>query len=242
MPMNVGYATQEREQTSSECQLSVPKVDGLVNTEGTLHFLCEGKKVGFFLLVLWVHIFLTCMYALCSMGSLIWCLYFRSLSSLYKLIKKSKLQGYEWEMDSPTEDEAEDLMKTGKDFLFLFDLLAHCCGLEATLRVLTHSDHQFYNMFKPNLDPERHLTQEETGVKVDWCPAHVEKWLNDRVSSFNETSIHIDSYEVAIFPAESLNHIKVLPAKNKIVKNGEKIAFITNTTYTQRKFPEMKNH
>ena len=86
---------------------------------GRLHFVV----MVFFLLVLWVHIFLIAMYALCSMGSLIWCLYFRSLSSLYKLIKKSKLQGYEWEMDSPTEDDAEDLMKTGKDFLFLFDLL-----------------------------------------------------------------------------------------------------------------------
>ncbi len=29
--------------------------------------------------------------------------------------------------------------RDGKDFLFLFDLLAHTCGLESTLRVLTHS-------------------------------------------------------------------------------------------------------
>jgi hypothetical protein len=35
-------------------------------------------------------------------------------------------------------------MEGGKDFLFLFDLLAHTCGLESTLRVLTHSDETFY--------------------------------------------------------------------------------------------------
>ncbi len=35
-------------------------------------------------------------------------------------------------------------MEGGKDFLFLFDLLAHTCGLESTLRVLTHSDDTFY--------------------------------------------------------------------------------------------------
>ena len=37
-------------------------------------------------------------------------------------------------------------MDEGKDFLFLFDLLAHTCGLESTLRVLTHSDDTFYQV------------------------------------------------------------------------------------------------
>ena len=159
------------------------------------------------------------------MGSIIWCVYFRSLSGLYKIIKKSKLQGYEWERYSAL-DAGEDLTKTGKDFLFLFDLLAHCCGLEATLRVLTHSDNQFYSMFKPNLDPERHLTPEETGIKIEWYPANVEKWLNNNPSSLNQSSIHIDSYEVTIFPAENVNNVKVLPAKNH-VETAEDIELIT---------------
>ena len=61
--------------------------------------------------------------------------------------------------------------------------------------------------------------EEETRIKIEWCPAYVEKWLNDdRDSSINHKSIHIDSYEVAIFPAESVNNIKTLPAKNNTIK------------------------
>ena len=225
LPMNVAYASQEKEQTPSQCDISVPEIDNLLSSVGILHFLCEGKKVGLFLSILWVHIFLISLHALCSMGSIIWCVYFRSLSGLYKIIKKSKLQGYEWERDSALEAE-EDLTKTGKDFLFLFDLLAHCCGLEATLRVLTHSDNQFYSMFKPNLDPERHLTPEETGIKIEWYPANVEKWLNNNPSSLNQSSIHIDSYEVTIFPAENVNNVKVLPAKNH-ARTADDIEIIT---------------
>jgi hypothetical protein len=37
--------------------------------------------------------------------------------------------------------------RAGKDFLFLFDLLAHTSGLESTLRVLTHSDEKFYEIW-----------------------------------------------------------------------------------------------
>ena len=229
LPMDMGYASREIRQIPSRCDISIPRIQGLVSTTGMLHFLCEGKKVELFLLILFIHIVLIALYALCSFGSIVWCLYFRSLSRLYNLIKKSKLRGYEWESDSVSKG---DLVKNGKDFLFLFDLLAHCCGLEATLRVLTHSDNQFYDMFKPILNPERHLTQEETSLKIEWCPARVEKWLNDGSATFNHRSIHIDSYEVAIFPAESVNNIKTLPAKNRTRNNdhAEEVNNLENGT------------
>jgi thiamine pyrophosphokinase len=55
--------------------------------------------------------------------------------------------------------------REGKDFLFLFDLLAHTCGLESTLRVLTHSDEKFYEICKPNMEPrEQHILLEEDKV------------------------------------------------------------------------------
>ena len=39
----------------------------------------------------------------------------------------------------------------GKDFLFLFDLLAHTSGIEATLRVLTHADETFRRICVPQV-------------------------------------------------------------------------------------------
>ena len=64
---------------------------------------------------------------------------------------------------------------TGQDFLFLFDLLAHSCGLESTLRVLTHSDDTFHDICKPSIDdndPER-IKVEEDKLKIKWG----EKWI-----------------------------------------------------------------
>ena len=54
----------------------------------------------------------------------------------------------------------------GEDFLFLFDLLAHSCGLELTLRVLTHSDEKFYEICKPKFDIKDDLELEEDRLKV----------------------------------------------------------------------------
>ena len=67
--------------------------------------------------------------------------------------------------------------REGKDFLFLFDLLAHTCGLESTLRVLTHSDEKFYEICKPNLELKEHITLEEDKLKIVWGPADIERWL-----------------------------------------------------------------
>ena len=60
---------------------------------------------------------------------------------------------------------------SGEDFLFLFDLLAHSCGLESTLRVLTHSDETFYEICKPNIDEFDKLELEEDKLKIKWGPS-----------------------------------------------------------------------
>ena len=66
----------------------------------------------------------------CSSGSIIWCLYFRSVTRLLQTIESMKRDQGTIRVLGPRD---------GKDFLFLFDLLSHTCGLESTLRVLTHS-------------------------------------------------------------------------------------------------------
>ena len=89
----------------------------------------------------------------------------RSVTRLLKTIEKMKTQG----------PQVVGL-KDGKDFLFLFDLLAHTCGLESTLRVLTHSDEKFYQICKPNIDlGGEHLTLEEDKLKIVWKPADIER-------------------------------------------------------------------
>ncbi len=58
------------------------------------------------------------------MGAIIWCWRFRAVTNLLKTIEMMRK---DWEPDIVSKQE-------GQDFLFLFDLLAHSCGLEATLR------------------------------------------------------------------------------------------------------------
>ena len=96
--------------------------------------------------------------------------------------------------------------------MFLFDLLAHTCGIESTLRVLTHSENQFYDIFKPNLHPTQHLNVEEDRLGVSWYPSDVERWSkdhNDKLTAEVRKLIHIESYEVTIFPAERFNNTQV---------------------------------
>ena len=113
---------------------------------------------------------------------------------------------------------------SGKDFLFLFDLLAHTSGLESTLRVLTHSDENFYEICKPNFEQKDHIQLEEDKMKIVWGPADIERWLQfGKRSSSAQRAIEIDSYEVTIFPAQCVKNTHTLPALSKkvqILENG----------------------
>ncbi|CAB4068164.1 unnamed protein product [Lepeophtheirus salmonis] len=92
------------------------------------------------------------------------------------------------------------------DFLFLFDLLAHTCGIESTLRVLTHSDDNFYETCRPKIDTTTDLTLEEDKLKIVWRPADIEKLFR------RNSLINIESYEVTIYPAETVQHTCTIPA------------------------------
>ena len=79
--------------------------------------------------------------------------------------------------------------------------------------MLTHSDDQFYEIFKPNLDEKSQLFLEEDKLKIEWYPSYAEKWLNhEGLSSFHHRIIEIDSYEATIFPAERVENTKRLKA------------------------------
>ena len=110
-------------------------------------------------------------------------------------------------------------------------MLAHSCGLEATLRVLTHSDATFYEICKPNIDLTQKLELAEDKLKVKFGPADIERWLQSgsRRPMGHNRSITIDNYEVTIFPAESVNHTHTLPAIS------------ASTSLKDKTDPEMKN-
>ena len=125
--------------------------------------------------------------------------FFRSVSNLLATIEDTT-------KDGSSLRRLKDA--TGQDFLFLFDLLAHTCGLESTLRVLTHSDDTFYEICKPNVDIVDKVVLEEDKLKVKWGPSTIERWLQSGIKSQSNKTKHIviDSYEVTIYPAESVNH------------------------------------
>ena len=64
------------------------------------------------------------------------------ISSITNLIRKIKESGY---VDLDYDQHS------GKDFLYLFDLLAHTSGIESTLRVLTFADSEFHHMCLPKV-------------------------------------------------------------------------------------------
>ena len=97
---------------------------------------------------------------LCSLASITWCLWLRSISKLLEKIAKyhmkrtentggnskddtishSSAAGLDMKMsemllekDEDSWDVDIDVSETGKDFLFLFDLLAHTAGIEVEL-------------------------------------------------------------------------------------------------------------
>merc|ERR1719264_312455 len=80
-----------------------------------------------------------------SLISLVWSFKMtrlRRISSIISSLKKSQ--------DHNTQNLIES---KGQDFLFLFDLVAHSCGLPATLRVLTYTAPTFAGLCQPEVKP-----------------------------------------------------------------------------------------
>ena len=106
------------------CVLSANEMPNIgIEKDGLMYFQCEGKRVSFYLKLLYIHTASQFLILLCCFGSLIWCLYFRSVSKLLEKLEKSQI---DWDVIMENNE--------GQDFLFLFDLLAHTSGTEISLR------------------------------------------------------------------------------------------------------------
>ena len=187
--------------TPAVCVLTLQEIPQLGLRSGEVYLQCEGKKIEFFLNLLYVQISVLVAVFICSCISIIWVMLFRNISVLLQKIEKYRI---DWDV------EAE--RTTGKDFLFLFDMLAHTSGIESTLRVLTHADETFRQICLPGLrNDAAHIKVEEDKVKVVWNPASLEDWLENN----SHKGIEVDSYDVTIYPAESINNSVTKYKKDK---------------------------
>ena len=173
------------------CILNVKDIPNLgLEEDGFISFDCEGKRVSFYLKLLYIQIATQFLILICCLGSLVWNSFFRNVTQLLEKMERSKI---DWDVEL-AENE-------GEDFLFLFDLLAHTAGIEATLRVLTHADETFRKICLPKLTVSDQVKVEEEKLKVYWKAASLECWLEDN----NHKGIRVESYDVTIFPRESIN-------------------------------------
>eukprot|EP00092_Neocalanus_flemingeri_P032028 GFUD01034810.1.p1 GENE.GFUD01034810.1~~GFUD01034810.1.p1 ORF type:complete len:905 (+),score=215.05 GFUD01034810.1:108-2822(+) len=212
IPFNIIFAVDaEQNLDPSTCIINILEFPNLgIHEEGQIYFYCQGKKVHFFLRLLYIQTGTLVLVLFCSLGSLIWCFFFRSVSKLLDKIETYKI---DWDVEIEKND--------GQDFLFLFDLLAHTSGIESTLRVLTHADETFKKICLPKLKNDaEHIRVEEEKIKVVWKPASLENWLEEN----SHKGIVVDSYDVTIFPAESVNN-SVTRLKEEIDKDGNYVAW-----------------
>ena len=165
--------------------------------KGMVHFQCQGKKLEFFFALLYSYSALLVLYSLFSLVALTWVSRNRQITNLIKKIQTKH-----------AVENGELLVKSsdGKDFMFLFDLLSHSAGIQATMRVLTHADDTFFQICKPS---NIKVDVEEDKMKVSWKPADIERWLMSAKSS----NIHVDSYEVTLYPAETVRNTITIVSK-----------------------------
>lgn len=95
------------------------------------------------------------------------------------------------ELREDVKEEKGGLVETtGKDFLFVFDLLAQTCGKAATLRVLSFSATSFEDLCQPELKGV--IEKKEKWIRVTWQPA--------RLESARKQKLEIRTYIATIFP------------------------------------------
>ena len=207
IPFNVSMAlNSEVNLHPAICVLQLSEIRELGLRQGEIYLQCEGKKIQFFLNLLYIQISVLIAVFFCSCASLIWVMFFRNISVLLKKIDRYRV---DWDIDLETTQ--------GKDFLFLFDMLAHTSGIESTLRVLTHADETFRKICLPKLrNDSAHIKVEEDKVKVMWNPASLENWLETN----QHKDIEVDSYDVTIYPTESVNNTVTKMKKDKDDSSG----------------------
>ncbi len=64
------------------------------------------------------------------------------------------------------------------------------------------------------------LSLEEDRLRIVWSAADIEVWLKSGRKNSQRREIVVDSYEVTIFPAESVNNTQTVPASDSGVSSS----------------------
>ena len=112
----------------------------------------------------------------------------------------------------------EDLVKAdGKDFVFLFDLIAHNCGVPATLRVLTHTAPRFKQFCQPKLRIDS-LWMNESSLSISWEPPQLQEIDETQVQHIN-----LQKYVATILPKIKDNFLDIEPHANNNTAKFEEL-------------------
>merc|ERR1711892_1356082 len=162
--------------------------------KGAVTMQCRQKRYAFYITVLWAfNAFLMC-HMLTSIISIIWSMEITGLRRITSIIDGLKMSHHE---------TTENLIESkGRDFLFLFDLVAHTCGQPATLRVLSYTAPTFAKLCQPAL---KNVTMTETSIKLTWKPCPVQHIESSK-------RLIVQKYMTTIFPY-SRHHMKTIQAQ-----------------------------
>ena len=119
---------------------------------------CKQKRFD----VIWTLIF--------TFSSFIILIFVLNFAALLWIWEKSGLRIITKIVKTLKESEKQVLVKSnGMDFLFLFDMIAHNCGIPATLRVLTYIAPRFTEFCVPHLKI-KDLEMTESTLSISWNP------------------------------------------------------------------------
>ncbi len=167
-------------------------------------FLCQNTTQGLFVVVMWIQCGLFVVYSSLSFGCLLWS-WSKKSSGFQKIVRDMKTglkeQNRFFQDDNPMEKRS--------DLTFLFEMLAHNCGLKQALRVYSYSDVAFARACKPQVTSSD-LEATETGLSVNFSSALIESHFEAN-RNYNGKC----AYEVTVYPAETLEASKIVKVPRK---------------------------
>ena len=174
-----------------------------VNTNVTMQ--CKQKRFD----VIWTLLF--------TFSSFIVIIIVLNLAALFWIWEKSGLRIITKIVRTLKESEKQILVKSnGMDFLFLFDMIAHNCGIPATLRVLTYIAPRFTEFCVPQIDM-KDLKMTESTLSITWKPPPLQK-----VNGKQYHHLCLQKFVATIFPKKDGENYK------DVFKNENYIAEFEN--------------
>ena len=156
---------------------------GKMAAQGSVTMQCRQKRFDFYYYILYCFNWSLVVHVINSCGSIFWTSNiskWRRITSLIDSLRRS-------------EKNHHLVESKGKDFLFLFDLVAHTCGQPATLRVLSFTAPAFADLCQPEVDK---MTMTETSITITWNRAPLQSLRGIK-------QLELQRYVVTIFPYTS---------------------------------------